>query len=262
VEGQDWCYKKQAEAHRVVQGMINQWGLHVLQAGAGVIDIGGDPGFVAAELLYAGIRTTVVDPAFGMSGKANPAISAYLKDQTLHKTAESGTTPFTVIRRPFNQDFVDDPANQDLVTRVSAIVSLYPDEATDFLLHFTAARALRTAIIPCNECRQYFPPQNPTYEGFVTHLLQRDNYTVSLYGHGAFLRQEWLTGTPFCRVILQRTPPHLGTHDFSYCDEGYEHHCHSSTGPYSKTTVKSQACKVRCKNVSRHDNDGRSNATF
>merc|ERR1712107_227778 len=73
--------------------------------------------------------------------------------------------------------------------------------------YFTAARAMRTAVVPCNECVQYYPPHNPTYEGFVIELLNRDMNYSAQFGHSVHLRREWIHDTPFCRVLLQRTPP-------------------------------------------------------
>lgn len=178
--------------------MIQQWGLGTLQSGEGVIDVGGDPGFVAAELIRSGIPVTVVDPAFGVSGKSDPPTTQFLSlcDQRLLR----------VIRMPFNQAFVDNPAHAQLLRGASALVSLYPDEATDFCLYYTASVPMRTALIPCNECKQYFPPHNPTYEGFVQQVLSADfNYT-QYFGNSSLLKRERICNTPYCQVILQRTP--------------------------------------------------------
>lgn len=206
-----WCANKRFEASRVVEGMIRQWGLGTLQSGEGVIDVGGDPGFVAAELIRSGIRVTVVDPAFGVSGKAEPATSQFLNqiDQRYLR----------VIRQPFDQAFVDNPEHAGLLRGASALVSLYPDEATDFLLKYTAFSSMRTALIPCNECKQYFPPHNPTYQGFVEQLLEKD-YQYSMYfGNTALFKRERICNTPYCQVILQRTPsqqtPSWGRSDHS-----------------------------------------------
>merc|ERR1712137_867079 len=141
-DGQAWVQNKQIEARRVVEGMLAQWGYDELSAGYGVIDVGGDPGFVAAELLYFGIPVTVVDPAFGVSGKTDAATRSYLRTEEFHQPTWNGRPPLQVSRKPFDQVFVDDPANADLLKHATALVSLYPDEATDFLLKFTAGRAM------------------------------------------------------------------------------------------------------------------------
>jgi len=200
-EGQQWCANKRWEARRVVDGMIRQWGLQTLQAGEGVIDVGGDPGFVAAELLRSGIRVTVIDPAFGVSGKADPTTTQFLTN--------FDDRQLRLIRQPFNQDFVDDPKHVRMLRQASALVSLYPDEATNFCLYFSAAFAMRTALIPCNECQQYFPPHDPTYEGFVNHLLAIDYDNSRRFGN-APLQRERICNTPYCQVILQRTPGPAG----------------------------------------------------
>merc|ERR1719215_1818985 len=123
-EGQQWCANKRWEARRVVDGMIRQWGLQTLQAGEGVIDVGGDPGFVAAELLRSGIRVTVIDPAFGVSGKADPITAQFLN--------QFDEQHLRMIRQPFNQEFMDDKNHARLLLNASALVSLYPDEATNY----------------------------------------------------------------------------------------------------------------------------------
>lgn len=197
-QGVQWCANKRWEARRIVDGMIQQWGLGTLQSGEGVIDVGGDPGFVAAELIRSGIPVTVVDPAFGVSGKADPTTQEYLRhfDQRFLR----------VIRMPFDQAFVDNPAHAQLLRGASALVSLYPDEATDFCLYFTAFSSMRTALIPCNECKQYFPPHNPTYEGFVQQCLCVDFQYSQYFGNANLLKRERICNTPYCQVLLQRTP--------------------------------------------------------
>jgi len=196
-EGRRWCHDKLWEARRVVDGMIHCWGLEALQSGEGVIDIGGDPGFLAAELLRSNIPVVVVDPAFGVSGKQNSMTTRILR------TFDSGK--LRLIRQRFDQAFVDDPKNGEILCRASAVVSLYPDEATNQILYYTAAFALRTALMPCNECQQFFPPGNPTFEGFVEELLSLDMGYSQKFGT-APMKREGLCDMPYCKVILHRSP--------------------------------------------------------
>eukprot|EP00930_Biecheleria_cincta_P006598 TRINITY_DN107639_c0_g1_i1.p1 TRINITY_DN107639_c0_g1~~TRINITY_DN107639_c0_g1_i1.p1 ORF type:complete len:338 (-),score=11.77 TRINITY_DN107639_c0_g1_i1:12-1025(-) len=205
-DGQNWVANKLCEARCVVHGMINQWGLETLRSGEGVIDVGGDPGFLASELLSCGIHVTVVDPAFGFSGKTDRWTMEYLYDPSHQHRVRAGAVPFRVLREPFNETLVADPANAKLMNGFSALVSFYPDEATDFLMSFSAANASRTAVIPCNECKQYFPPHDPTYEGFVRQLLSKDRDNLRYYGQVAPLQRRTLSGTPFCPVLLERSP--------------------------------------------------------
>lgn len=206
-DGQNWCANKMREARCIVNGMIQKWGLDVLQSGEGVVDIGGDPGFVAAELIRSGIHVTVIDPGFGKSGKSNPATDRFLRDPMHAKRMREGVVPFRKIQHPFTEAFAKDPDNASFLNGVSAFVSLYPDEATDFLLRFTAKMNLRTALIPCNECVRFFPPHEPTYEGFVKHLLILDDgYVQESGGRAASLQRVQIWGTPFCPVLLQRSP--------------------------------------------------------
>jgi len=178
--------------------MIHEWGLEALQSGEGVIDIAGDPGFTAAELLRSNIPVTIVDPALGLSGKSDPMTTTFL--------SQFEKRGLNVIKKPFNQEFVEDPNHAKLLSGASALISLYPDEATDYCLKFTAYSGLRTFIIPCNECQQYFPPQNPTFEGFVQQCLNVDYNYSRYFGNSSLLKRERITNTPYCQVILQRTP--------------------------------------------------------
>eukprot|EP00929_Paragymnodinium_shiwhaense_P063652 TRINITY_DN3180_c0_g1_i1.p1 TRINITY_DN3180_c0_g1~~TRINITY_DN3180_c0_g1_i1.p1 ORF type:complete len:591 (+),score=119.17 TRINITY_DN3180_c0_g1_i1:221-1774(+) len=205
--GQAWVENKRKEARLIVDGMIRMWGWETLAAGEGVVDIGGDPGFLAAEFLRLGIRATVLDPGCGQSGKADAATMAFLQDPSHAEKLPGNAPPVRMINKPFNQEFVDDPGNKEFMERITALVSLYPDEATEFLLSYSASKVMRTAFIPCNECQQYYPPHDPTYQGFVNHLIWKDKQQVDkLGGHAPTLRRERLLGSPFCQVVLVRDP--------------------------------------------------------
>merc|ERR1712151_446602 len=126
---------------------------------------------------------------------------------TSHMQEKDAIVPFRVIQKPFNEDLVKDSEHSYLWQGMTAIVSLYSDEATDYVLRFSADRSLRTAIIPCNECVRFFPPHEPTYEGFVKQLLFTDRHAVQSSNNGVpALQREQIWGTPFCQVLLQRTP--------------------------------------------------------
>jgi len=202
--GEQWSFNKRYEAKLLVQSMIQAWGIDTLRAGSGVVEIGGDPGFVASELLCNGIPATVVDPAFGLSGKA----SRYSQEAYCDWGQWQGQqAPFTVLKEPFDSVFLENASNADILRNASAIVSLYPDEVTAFVLDVSVEHNMRTVVIPCNECAQYFPPHNPTYEGFVQQLLQNDYGHAKVRNcHTAPLQRSVLMGSPFCQVLLHRTP--------------------------------------------------------
>jgi len=186
-EGTQWCESKEQEARRFVDHLISLWGLETLQSGSGVIDIGGDPGFAACEFMKSGIPVTVIDPAWSFDGTECIPIAMYLYDPRFRQCTPTGICPFTVIHKAFNQSFVDDPENADLLSNASALVSMYPDEATDFILNFSATHAKRTALIPCPDCDQFWPEDDPEYEGLVQRLL---------YQSKAFPKSAWLKWAP------------------------------------------------------------------
>lgn len=180
--------------------------METLRSGDGVMDICGDPGFLAAELLRSGIHVTVVDPGFGQSGKTDPATMRYVNDPAHAHRVRSGVKPFTIIAEMFDEDFVN--KRPETMDRISAIVALYPDEPTDYIIRLTADWNKRVAMIPCNECVRFYPPHEPTHEGFVKQLLRNDaQYLETPAGKqgGALpLRRETIFGSPFCNVLLHR----------------------------------------------------------
>lgn len=192
--------------------MIHYWGLDALCSGSGVIDICGDPGFFAAECLASGIHVTVIDPAFGSSGKTDHSTLDYINDQAHWNRVRRGAVPLRLIKEPFNDQFLQDADNAKLVRDASAVVSFYPDEATDIVVNVTGAQAKRTIVIPCNECVQYFPRHEPTFEGFVKHVMRKDQSNVWSCGQKAALQQDRLWGSPFCQVCLWRSPDEQSCH--------------------------------------------------
>ena len=149
-EGQEWVEKKQREAIVVSDWLVRRYGLGQLSAGAGVVDIGGDPGFLAAELVTRGIPCTVVDPCFGVTGKGNQYTSILTQPEFTTARSEHGRPLLRTLKQHFDQSFTEDPANSGLLETCSVMVAMYPDEGTDFFMAFTAANAHRVAaaIIP------------------------------------------------------------------------------------------------------------------
>eukprot|EP00746_Dinoflagellata_sp_MGD_P019798 gnl/MRDRNA2_/MRDRNA2_146046_c0_seq1.p1 gnl/MRDRNA2_/MRDRNA2_146046_c0~~gnl/MRDRNA2_/MRDRNA2_146046_c0_seq1.p1 ORF type:complete len:447 (+),score=48.94 gnl/MRDRNA2_/MRDRNA2_146046_c0_seq1:69-1409(+) len=211
-EGRDWFSEKQAESKAFVEFLKDRWGLQNLQSGTGVIDVGGDPGILAAEFLRNQIPVTVIDPAWGMSGKRHEATESYLSSRRIDLRARHGLrirtkiTPFKVIQKPFDRFFVDDPKNADLLLNASAIVGVHPDEVTGFLLRYSASRDIRTAVIPCDACEEFFPKNNATYEGFVHQLLQQDRLNAYSFETSAPLQRTVLETMTFNNRGLEESP--------------------------------------------------------
>eukprot|EP00439_Symbiodinium_sp_Y106_P072231 s574_g13.t1 len=70
-DGSRWCENKRYEADRIVDWMVCNWGLQNMCRGSGVLDVGGEPGFLASALLARGVGVTVVDPTWRITGKAH-----------------------------------------------------------------------------------------------------------------------------------------------------------------------------------------------
>jgi len=213
-EGQGWCEKKQAEARRVVDWMINHWGMEMLCAQEGVVEVGGEPGFLARELLLSGIPVTVIDPSFGISGKGNHYTDPVLNDpKYLQPMPSRGGRPmFRSIRRWFDQEFVNDASHRKLLDNASCAIALYPDEGTEFFMYFSAtqAKTLPSALLPCDDCRQFWPEHDPTYEGFIRHILSTDEKRLTdTYPQQDRhqLRKERFGGMPYSQVLLFRSQP-------------------------------------------------------
>lgn len=196
-EGLQWCEGKRKEAECLVDWMARHWGLAELRRGTGVIDVGGEPGFLAASLLRRGVAVTIVDPFWRLTGKANACADVAAAAAT--GGGLGAGTRFEGLREKFDEVFL--ARRPGLVEGASVLVSLYGDEATDFCLRLAAERGTACAVIPCNECVQFFPQQDRTYEGYVQSLL-----AAALQCGGRFQRG-LLLGAPFARALLFQPPP-------------------------------------------------------
>jgi len=172
--------------------MIRTWGFELLSSGSGVIDVGGEPGFVAMALLQSGIPATVVDPSWRMTGKTNRHTNI---EQV---TQMPGCPNFAPFQENFDEGFY--ARHKEVVDSASAIVSLYGDEATEPSLRFAASLGKPCALIPCNECVRFFPSQNQTYDGYVQACMEAANEN-----NGRFELVN-LVGAPFSRALLVQPP--------------------------------------------------------
>lgn len=188
--GVQWTQNKRREADVLVEWLINTWGFDYLRGGGGVIDVGGEPGFVAASLLERGVPATIVDPSWGLTGKANWNAPVW--------QYEKGPVRFGAFREMFDSSFVE--RHGDFFKGVRAIVSLYGDEATVPCIEIAANTGKPCAVVPCNECVKFFPPANPTYDGYVQWCLTA--------GHqlGGRLELAHLYGAPFSRELVVQSP--------------------------------------------------------
>ena len=172
--------------------MIKTWGLDLLRSGSGVIDVGGEPGFVAVALMEHGIPATVVDPSWRMTGKTNRLTNIEQMVQL------PGCPKFQAFQEMFDENFYGH--HRDFVDAASAIVSLYGDEATEPSLRFAASLGKPCALIPCNECIRFFPTHNQTYDGYVQACMD-----VANQNKGRFELVN-LVGAPFSRALLVQPP--------------------------------------------------------
>lgn len=172
--------------------MIRTWGLDLLRSGSGVIDVGGEPGFVAVALLERGIPATVVDPSWRMTGKTNRLTN-------IEQMVQMPQCPkFQFFQEMFDEGFYQ--RHRGFVDSASAIISLYGDEATEPSLRFAASLGKPCALIPCNECFRFFPSHNRTYDGYVQACMD-----VANQNKGRFELVN-LVGAPFSRALLVQPP--------------------------------------------------------
>ena len=192
--GNNWCSKKRMEAESIADWMVQSWGIATLREGSGVLDIGGEPGWLAAALLTRGISVTVVDTFWGRSGKKNcHADLEAMEAQGLPHGAH-----FQSIPAAFDEKFVAE--NQRLVEKASALVSLYGDEATTPCLQYAASTGVPCLLVPCNECVRFFPPHQRNYEGYAQALLADAN------SRGGRFHRATLQWSPFSRMLLVQLP--------------------------------------------------------
>eukprot|EP00930_Biecheleria_cincta_P031717 TRINITY_DN2199_c4_g2_i1.p1 TRINITY_DN2199_c4_g2~~TRINITY_DN2199_c4_g2_i1.p1 ORF type:complete len:511 (+),score=120.80 TRINITY_DN2199_c4_g2_i1:53-1534(+) len=184
--GSRWIGNKRVEAERVAEFMVQAWGLETLQSGSGVIDVGGEPGLLASALLQRGVRVTVVDPSWGLTGKNETS-------QDLDQDPR-----FQAFHAKFDENFVAE--HKHLLDECSAIVSLYGDEATAPCLEYAAVTGKPCAVMPCNECVRFWPPHNRNYDGYAQSLLFYANQK------GGKMQRATLQGAPFSWVLIVQLP--------------------------------------------------------
>lgn len=172
--------------------MIQHWGIDLLRAGSGVVDVGGDPGFLCAALLERGIPTFVVDPVWRYTGKTNAHTAIEQMEQM------PGCPAFSSFAECFDEDFC--ARHQGLVQNCSVIVSLYGDEATEPTLRLAAAMGKPALVIPCNECVRFFPRERPNYDAYVQACVQQGNQ------QGGRFELATLHAAPFSRAGVIQSP--------------------------------------------------------
>mmetsp|Transcript_3388 Transcript_3388/g.8008 ORF Transcript_3388/g.8008 Transcript_3388/m.8008 type:complete len:334 (-) Transcript_3388:76-1077(-) len=190
-DGSRWCENKRYEADRIVDWMVANWGLSFLRQGSGVLDVGGEPGFLAAALLVRGVPVTVIDPTWNITGKAHWSNDCSLAQR------QSGAW-FHAIAQEFDHSLIAGYAQ--LLHNASAIVSLYGDEATEPTLRFAVDSRKPCAVVPCNECEHFFPDYDKTYQGYCEALLQEAGW------RGGQFELVHLDGVPFSRALLVQNP--------------------------------------------------------
>lgn len=180
----------------MVEWMVKNWGLQMLKSGTGVIDVGGDPGFVAVALMKRGIPVTVVDPTWGVTGKGD-----WQTQSELTETLD-GQVCWNRIFRFFSENFDAGfcVRNAEFVDAASVIVSLYGDEATSPSVQMAAALGKPCFVVPCNECIRFYPPQNQTYDAYVQACVDEGNRM------GGRFEQVQLQGVPFSRSLVAQWP--------------------------------------------------------
>eukprot|EP00931_Biecheleriopsis_adriatica_P090971 TRINITY_DN64882_c0_g1_i1.p1 TRINITY_DN64882_c0_g1~~TRINITY_DN64882_c0_g1_i1.p1 ORF type:complete len:329 (-),score=59.17 TRINITY_DN64882_c0_g1_i1:98-1084(-) len=204
-DGSAWCENKRWEADRIVDWMITNWGIATLTRGSGVIDIGGEPGWLAAACLQRGISATVVDPTWRITGKGHWTNNC--------EGLQPGNARFTAFSAEFDSRFVDE--HRELVHNASAIVSLYGDEATWPSLEFAVESGKPCAVVPCNECERFFPDHNKTYDGYCEALLYEFQW------RGGRMELVILDGVPFSRALLVQGPSGFGVSGLDDLGQGH-----------------------------------------
>ncbi|CAJ1453770.1 unnamed protein product [Effrenium voratum] len=176
--GAQWCNNKRAEAEVIADWMVQGWGLAALRSGSGVLDVGGEPGFLAAALLSRGIPVTVVDLSWGKTGKNNHTTQI----EDMEEAGLPEHARFRAVPAAFDESFVAE--HRELVEACSALVSLYGDEATTPCLHYV----------------RFFPPHHRHYEAYVQALLADAN------ARGGRFQRGFLQRSPFSKVVLAQLP--------------------------------------------------------
>ncbi|KAL3674433.1 hypothetical protein V7S43_000386 [Phytophthora oleae] len=176
---------KQQRAQVFVEWLVETFGADFLASGNGVVDVAGGRGSVSFELWNKRkLPCTLVEPR---PMKLSKQQHKYLKKQKKeHKLAGEPQPSMTESLVPqvtelFNMDtFLENEENVELVQKVSLLLGMHPDEATDSIFDVAIKFDKPFAVVPCCVFGQKFPDRRLadgnkvlSYENLVEYLTAK-----------------------------------------------------------------------------------------
>jgi hypothetical protein len=171
------------ERHSVfAKWLVEKFGVEVLSAGSGVLDVAGGKGELCQALFDLGVRNaTLLDP----QPRCNPE-----------------KAPFQVIRKSLIGDASDltNDENDERISRLvrtcSFVAGMHPDGATEAIIDLSLRLGVPFAILPCCYSRKLFPIK--PLEQQKPRDNQRQNGTKSVDPHQSY--------SIFCQHLVEKAP--------------------------------------------------------
>ena len=177
VRGEQWCEDQpKSERHNVfATWLVHTFGAEWLRKGAGVVDVAGGSGHLAAALRgRTDALVTVIDPLEDFENA----------DGTRWHDGPTLPAPTILLRERFDADFVerDAAAPAPLLSRCSLLCGMHPDQATEACIDAALALGKPFAVVPCCTFNMLFPNRRRrngdgvrVYKSFVDYLQEKDD---------------------------------------------------------------------------------------
>ena len=170
----DDLVSRHQRARIFAQWIVNKFGLERLKKGH-ILDIAGGKGDLAFELaLKYDLQCIVIDPR----GVAFQSKRKYQR-KMLKKKKATASSLYQSMEEEFNRGFFE--KHEELSNKISLVLGLHPDQATEPLIDTALAFDLPFAVIPCcvfaheNPHRMLGNGEKPnTYELFCDFLAEKN----------------------------------------------------------------------------------------
>ena len=156
--------------------LVDEFGVDLLKANNGVLDVAGGKGQLSIELtiLASDVQCTVIDPFI----RGRSAEGKFLPNKEMKRIKKvDGRVP-----RHIAQYFSQDEGCNQLVAQSSCVVGLHPDQPTEDIVDLALIHNKPFACIPCCVFPGMFTMRRlscgkfvQTYDDFIQYLLEKDS---------------------------------------------------------------------------------------
>lgn len=144
---------KKLRARLFAEYLVQEFGVEVLSAGAGVLDVAGGKGLISFTLASQfGVKSTVVEP-----GSRRGSDSGLPKPERRRLRAQGREHLVDFVEAALDDKFVATSQGAALLAGCSMLIGMHPDEATESIVKFALAHEKPFAVVPCCVFRHLNP---------------------------------------------------------------------------------------------------------